>query len=114
MTAMITDKEADILRHTSDNGRYVTNEEFVIEMGKRGLLFDHGPQRLAGGMHYLVTTMKGREELNEWQRSQPKPKKKRRRSEVFDSWQNYMDACGRIPFSEFWKEIWPNYRTSTY
>lgn len=45
-------KEASVLAHTLSNGRYVTGDADVIEMGKAGLLHDYGPQNLAGGMHY--------------------------------------------------------------
>lgn len=106
---LLTDWEADVLRHTSNNGRYVTDEKRVIELATRGLLYDHGPQRLAGGMHYLVMTGKGRDALNEWQAAQPKPKpiKVKRRSRQFQAWQDYMDANGRLGFPEFLKKVWP-------
>ena len=108
---MITDHQADVLRHTSNNGRYVTDEPAVIAMGEAGLLYDHGPQVLAGGAHYLTMTSKGRTALNEWQSAQPKPiVHKRRRTEAFDRWRDYCDAFQRISFSRFWKEIWPSYR----
>jgi hypothetical protein len=55
MTLPIT-KEIDVLLHTQRTGRYVTDEQFVIEMAAKGLLKDYGPQRLAGGMHYLTIT----------------------------------------------------------
>lgn len=108
---MITNRQADVLLHTSSNGRYVTDEADVIQMGKDGLLFDHGPQALAGGMHYLVMTPKGREALNEWKAAQPPPPKPKRRpqSRAFEAWMNYCDACGRFPFSQFYKEVWPTY-----
>lgn len=106
----ITNRQADVLLHASSNGRYVTNEPDVIAMGEEGLLLDYGPQYLAGGMHYLVTTPTGRKALSEWKRAQPIPKQpKRRKSRVFECWQRYEDACGRIEFSTFWKDIWPTY-----
>jgi hypothetical protein len=105
---MITDKEADVLSHASSNGRYVTGDKAVLAMAETGLLYDHGAQRLAGGDHYLVMTPRGREALNEWRAAQPKLKPTRRRSEQFQAWRSYCEACRRIPFSEFLKEIWPN------
>lgn len=110
---MITNREADVLLHASSNGRYVTDEADVIAMGSAGLLHDCGPQRLAGGMHYLVTTPAGRTALTEWKAAQPKPPKPKRapRTTAFQSWRDYCDGCGRIPFSEFWKTVWPHYRS---
>ena len=101
--------EADVLSHASQNGRYVTGEARVIALADCGLLFDHGAQRLAGGMHYLVMTIKGRVALSEWRAAHPKPKiPKRRRTEQFTAWQQFREACGRISFPEFLKTIWPN------
>lgn len=106
---ILTAFQSDVLLHTSSNGRYVTDEAAVLEMAKLGLLYDHGPQRLAGGMHYLVMTRAGRSALNEWHAAQPKPKvKKRRMSEQFQSWRNFCDGYDRISFSEFLKTVWPN------
>lgn len=105
---MITNRESDVLLHASSNGRYVTTEPDVIAMGEAGLLFDHGPQALAGGAHYLVTTPRGRAALNEWKAAQPKPVvKKRRISPAFDRWRAHREAGYRYSFSEFWKELWP-------
>lgn len=64
----------DILLHTRRTGRYVTDEPHVIQMARNGLLFDHGPQRLADGMHYLTMGSKGREMLIAHDEAQPKPK----------------------------------------
>lgn len=107
--AVITNQEADILRHASRTGRYVSNEPLCINLGERGLLYDHGPQRLAGGDHYLVMTGAGRVALNEWQSSQPKPPKpKRRASSAFQAWRAYLDATyNRMAFPQFLKEVWP-------
>jgi hypothetical protein len=106
---MIISPEAEILLHTSRTGRYVSDEALAIDLGRRGLLFDHGAQALAGGAHYLVTTPEGRKALSEWKAAQPPPPKSKRRkaSPVFASWRAYEDACGRIPFAEFLKTIWP-------
>jgi len=105
--------EADILLHTSTNGRFVTDEARVIALAGRGLLFDHGPQALAGGAHYLVTTAKGRAALGAWKAVQPRPvvrKVRRRRSEQFQTWREYRDACDhRISFPEFLRDVWPSY-----
>lgn len=102
-------KEIDILRHCATNGRYVTGDPFVIEMGARGLLRDHGPQEMADGDHYFTLAAGGREMLAEWRAAQPVVKVKRR-SEVFERWQAYCEAFARVPFSHFWKDIWPNYK----
>lgn len=106
---MITNHEAYILRHTSNNGRYVGTEHALMALAASGLLYDHGPQALAGGEHYLTTTAKGSEALNEWQRAQPKPAKpKRRTSPQFEAWRTYCEVFSRIPFSDFLKTVWPN------
>lgn len=87
---MLTNEEADVLAHTSRTGRYVTGEESVIDMGRRGLLYDHGPQRLVNGDHYFVMTSKGAEALREWREAQPKeaaPKPLTR------SQRRYRDCC---------------------
>lgn len=103
---MITSHQASVLAHTDSTGRYCTDDPVVIAMGEAGLLRDFGPQEIAGGMHYFWMTGKGRAALAEWRAAQPKPKK-RRVSAAFESWERYQDACGRIPFSQFWKNIWP-------
>lgn len=83
-----------------------------LKMAEDGLLFDHGPQRLADGDHYLATTMEGRRALREWRSVQPKPKiQKKRKSPAFEAWERYCDAFCEIPFSEFWKVVWPQYKT---
>jgi hypothetical protein len=105
---MITNAQADVLSHTSNNGRYVGEGHALMELAKLGLLRDHGPQALAGGAHYLTMTPKGREALNEWRAAQPKAKKARRRSEQFAGWRAYCEACRRISFPEFLREVWPN------
>jgi hypothetical protein len=107
---LISARVADVLAHTSRTGRYVTDEAAVITMASEGLLHNHGPQRLAGGMHYLTITSKGRDVLSAWRAAQPKPApvKKRRRSRSFDSWRRYLGATyDRIPFPEYLKRIWP-------
>lgn len=110
--ATLTAWEADILSHASQNGRFVTGEQRVIDLAGRGLLYDHGPQPLAGGAHYLVTTLRGREALSAWRAAQPKPKapKRPRQSRQFRAWMNYCDANGRYGFAEFLKNVWPECR----
>lgn len=85
---MITPFEADVLAHTSSNGRYVTGDTRVIEMGGRGLLSDYGPQELAGGMHFLTLSLKGQVALRVWREAQPKPpkSKRRRQTPAFEGW----------------------------
>jgi hypothetical protein len=58
---LITDWEAGVLAHASQNGRYVTGNAEVIALAGRGLLKDYGAQRLADGMNYLTLTGKGSE-----------------------------------------------------
>lgn len=111
MADQISTKEADVLAHASSNGRYVTNDPFVLSMAERGLLRDFGPQVLAGGAHYLETTPAGRAALGAWRAAQPRPKvKRRRRSEQFDSWMTYCEVWKKVSFSEFLKVIWPERR----
>lgn len=103
---MITNEQQEILRHTSNTGRYVTGDPTVIAMAENGLLYDYGPQALAAGDHYLVITHKGRAALNEWQRAQPKPvKPKRRRSAVFEKWQRFLSGIPFDPGGEGMKEL---------
>jgi len=99
----ITAADQSILRHASDNGRYVSDMTAALRaLCDRRLLGDYGPQRIAGGMHYMTVTSKGREALNKWQAEQPKPKAKRV-GRAFGAWERYKDAFGKIPFLEFWK-----------
>ena len=105
----ITNRQADVLAHTALNGRYVTGEADVIAMGPAGLLRDHGPQQIAGGMHYLTITERGRDALRDWRAVQPpapKPRRRRRRA-AFEAWTTYCEAFCRIPFREFLDEVWP-------
>lgn len=108
---MITQFEAEVLSHTSKNGRYVTDEARVLEMAVAGLLRDFGQQALAGGAHYLEMAPNGRAAFSEWLTGQPKPKFVRRRvSPAFEGWRTYRELYRRISFSEFWKEIWPEWK----
>jgi hypothetical protein len=101
----LTPEEASILAHTSTNGRYVGEGHALMALAARGLLHDHGPQTLAGGAHYLTTTMEGRDALNEWREAQPKPPKPKRRSKHFEAWRSYCEANGSLKFSEFLKRL---------
>lgn len=103
MKDQLTNEEADILIHTSNTGRYVGEGHALMALAKRGLLRDHGPQRLAGGAHYLTTTMAGREALSEWRAAQPKLPKVKRPSKQFQAWRDYCEAFGRIKFTDFLK-----------
>lgn len=111
-TQPCTPWEYDILRHASDNGRFVTDEAKVIAFAERGWMHDYGPQVLAGGAHYLVVTVKGREVMNEYQRSLPPPPKPKRRipSRAFSAWRDYNEMFRRVSFGHFWREVWPSYR----
>lgn len=96
--------EYDVLAHASSNGRYVTGDRRVIELAERGWLRDYGPQALAAGAHYLTVTPKGREIINTYRATLPKPTMKRRRTtEVFAEWRRFTDAGYRMPFGEFVK-----------
>lgn len=89
--APLTDWEADVLRHTSDTGRYVTDEKKVIELGERGLLNDYGPQRLADGMHYFTLALKGQEALQAWRDAKPQPPKiSRKKAAARSRYQEYL------------------------
>lgn len=114
--SLLTNEQADVLDHASKNGRYVTGDARVLEMAREGLLRDYGPQALAGGDHYLTVTPKGREALNRWRAVQPKPPrvKRRRRSPAFAAWRVWCELSHRIPFSQFLKEIWPEWKHYTY
>ena len=101
----LTAKEADILSHTSNTGRYVGLGHSLMALAKRGLLYDHGPQRLAGGAHYLTMTTAGRDALNAWRAAQPKPPKVKRPSKQFQAWRDYCEANGRLSFPDFLKRL---------
>jgi hypothetical protein len=108
---VMTAKQASVLAHTSETGRYCTDDPEVIAMGEVGLLRDFGPQEIAGGMHYLWMTDKGRKALEEWRAAQPKPPKpKRRQSRQFKAWRSFCDGYKRMPFGQFVKEVWPHRR----
>lgn len=105
MSDPITQDQADILDHTSRNGRFVTSDPKVMAMATDGLLFDYGAQELAAGDHFFTLTAKGRQSLSDWRDAQPKPvKSKRKKTQIFADWQNYCEAFNRMPFSEFWKQ----------
>ena len=108
-TSALSAREADVLAHTSLNGRYVTDETDVIALAARGLLRDHGPQPIADGMHYLTMTAAGRDALNDYHLAQPKPApvKKRRRSRAFECWMRHREANYDRGFQRFLKDIWP-------
>jgi len=89
----LSNKQIDILLHTSSNGRFVGDHDADMEtLVSVGALRDYGPQTLADGAHYYVTTPTGRQILNEWHAAQPKPpvlpKRKQRAKERFDYWLN--------------------------
>lgn len=114
---MITNQEADILSHTSNNGRYVTGEKLVFEMAARGLLHDHGGTGFwPKGTRGFTLSAAGRTALSEWRAVQPLPikPKRKRQSPAFEGWRAYCEAFGRVPFDYFWKEIWPNRRYYNY
>ncbi len=64
MPTQPTPEERDILRHTSRNGRYVTDANPTMDtLVSRGWLQSFGPQALAGGMTYYTMTAAGRQAL---------------------------------------------------
>lgn len=92
--------------HFVAGGDNVANCE---ELVSRGLMRKHSRRggagdELTGGMPCYYVTDAGKDEMI---RQSPKAPRSRR-SRVFESWQNYCDAFGNIPFSRFWKEVWPN------
>lgn len=105
MKYTLTNEEADILAHTSNTGRYVGEGHALMTLAKRGLLYDHGPQKLAGGAHYLVISTKGSEALSEWRAAQPKPPKVKRPSKQFQAWRDHCEANGRLSFPDFLKRL---------
>ena len=67
-------QEISVLQHTASNGRYVTDEAFVIDMAVRGLLKDYGAQKPADGMHYFTLAEPGRQMLAAHAATLPKPR----------------------------------------
>ena len=92
----LSQEQIEVLLHTSRTGRYVTGELLVIQMAQSGLLYDHGPQKLAGGDHYFTMTVRGREVLSEHLASLPKPppitKRQSRAKERYRRWLDYGDC----------------------
>lgn len=101
---MLTNNEADILRHTARTGRYVTGDAEVIALGKRGLLHDHGPQALARGDHYFTLTEQGRAALREWQATQPKAKPPTKRQRRYRTWRTLQEIYPKLTFRAFLTE----------
>lgn len=105
---MITNKEADILAHTSQNERYVTgpNDQEIVPLVESGLLRNNGTLSWLDGQIWLTLTTKGREALREWRSSQPKPKplskRKQRAKETWRRFRDWREAWGGS-FSEFLK-----------
>lgn len=90
---MNSKERIEIMLHTSNNGRYVSDHNHdMAYLVETGLLKDYGPQSLAAGAHYYVTTPKGRQAISDWSASQPKPppisKRKQRAKERFNYWLN--------------------------
>lgn len=89
-----------MLAHTQRTGRYVTGDLSVLQMAQKGLLYDHGAQKLAGGDHYFTLTVRGKEALTSHLDSQPKPKPQsrsqqryRRYLEFGDCFRTFLDFC---------------------
>lgn len=83
--------------------------ESCEELLRMGLMTKH-PRRggagdeLTGGMPCYFVTDAGKREMLAQSPRVPRSK----RSRAFEQWQSYCDAFGNIPFSRFWKEVWPN------
>lgn len=107
----ITSKQADILAHANDTGRYVTGEKEVFDLAAAGLLNDHGGTGFwPKGTRGFTISRKGRDALREWRAAQPPPQKpkRRRQSPQFEAWQSFCDGCKWMPFAQFVKEVWPH------
>ncbi len=88
-----------MLAHTSRTGRYVTDEKLVIELAAHGFLKDHGPQRLADGMHYFTMREAGRTALAEHRATLPKPKPLTRSQRRY---QEYLSVCESFDSFHHW------------
>lgn len=87
-------EQIEILLHTSRSSRFVSDPTTdLIELSDAGLLYDHGPQAIAGGMHCYVTTMKGRKALNSWHATQQKPKPPTRAQRRYSDWLSGPSIC---------------------
>ena len=105
-----TNREADILYHTSRNSRYVSDPDRELDnLVALGFLEDYGPQSLAGGAHYYVTTEKGREVLSGWRAAHLHISTRRKPSRCFEAWMAFRE-WNRCTFKQFYKEDWPNIR----
>lgn len=109
----MTQHQLSVLKHVSYTGRYITDEASVFAMAEAGLLHDHGGIGFwPAGTRGFTLSSKGRKALRQHYAELcrfPQPKPKRKPSRAFLAWRDYVDACGRISFREFWKEIWPSY-----
>lgn len=100
----LTQDAADILLHTSTNGRYVVGPESANEfaliqrMVEAGLLEDCGPQRIAGGAHLFYTTPGGRRVLADYQAALPKPKPL---TNAQRRYRDFLDADSGLTFIEW-------------
>ncbi len=100
---VITNKQADILAHTSKNERYVIGPESreyseeIAPMVEARLMLNHGTFPIFGDSAVLSITMRGRMALVEWQASQPAPPPiSKRKQKARERWRRYMR----------WKDAW--------
>lgn len=98
--------------HFVAGGRDVESCDELVQLGfmakhpRRGGAGDE----LTGWMPCYFVTDAGKDEMIRQSPKAPRPK----RSLSFEAWQNYCDAFGTIPFSRFWKEVWPEYRRERF
>ena len=112
MIIELTDKTLHILRHSlglddKGNGRAYRNHycvgpgqddfDHLQEMCRFGIMKDHGPQSIAGGMHCFTVTLDGKEA--EFQ-NRP-PQKKMTRSQK--RYRKYLDGDCGLSFGEWLK-----------
>ena len=103
----LTREQAGILAHTSQNGRYVTEgEPAVSALAQAGLLHDHGPQTIAGGMHCFTLTPNGRQALQAHRHTLPKPKPPTRSQSRYRRYRHHRDAGCNLSFRE-WLKAFP-------
>lgn len=107
----LTSQEIEVLRHTINTGRFVTDEAHVLAMAECGLLRDHGAQEIAGGMHYFTMAQAGRDAFAAYQATLPPPPKLTR-SQI--RYRRFLSADCGMKFSEWLKwETWSKRRAES-
>lgn len=105
-----TNEHIGIMRHTRDRaagGFYCGDSPAMQELVQAGFMECAGRKSFVPDPYFKLTHA-GRLALRTCEAEQPRPKPvKRRRSEQFDAWMQYCEACGKIAFGKFIAEIWP-------